>query len=130
MPLLEDLDDLIVDALRDVPHPMHQTVEQALALIDRLKPKRAWFTHIAHDLGHEATNERLRKAGYPQVQLAYDGLQLEVETQSPAVEKAVRALAVHVPVPPGRIVGILFGGGLEGEIWSERPWERDRDWEF
>jgi phosphoribosyl 1,2-cyclic phosphate phosphodiesterase len=101
VPLLEDLDDLIVDALRDVPHPMHQTVEQALALIDRLKPKRAWFTHIAHDLGHEATNERLRKAGYPQVQLGYDGLQLQVETQAPAVEKAVRALAVHVPVPPG-----------------------------
>src|ERR1700730_4480240 len=101
LPLLEDLDDLIVDALRDVPHPMHQTVEQALALIDRWKPKRAWVTHIAHDLGHEATNERLRKAGYPQVQLAYDGLQLEVETQSTAVERAMRALAVHVPVPPG-----------------------------
>src|SRR3984893_5442786 len=101
LPLLEDLDDLIVDALRDVPHPMHQTVEQALALIDRWKPKRAWVTHIAHDLGHEATNERLRKAGYPQVQLAYDGLQLEVETQSPAVERAMRGLAVHVPVPPG-----------------------------
>jgi phosphoribosyl 1,2-cyclic phosphate phosphodiesterase len=101
VPLLEDLDDLIVDALRDIPHPMHQTVEQALALIDKLKPKRAWFTHIAHDLGHEATNERLRKAGYPHVQLAYDGLQLQVETHSPAVEKAVEALAVHVPVPPG-----------------------------
>src|SRR5271154_4965946 len=101
VPLLEDLDDLIVDALRDIPHPMHQTVEQALALIDRLKPKRAWFTHIAHDLGHEATNERLRKAGHPHVQLAYDGLELEVETHSPAVQKAVKALAVHVPVPPG-----------------------------
>ena len=76
--LLKGLDDLILDALRDVPHPMHMTVEQSLALIDRLKPKRAWFTHIAHDLGHAATNERLRKAGYPQVQLAYDGLTFEV----------------------------------------------------
>jgi phosphoribosyl 1,2-cyclic phosphate phosphodiesterase len=82
VPLLEDLDDLILDALRDVPHPMHQTVEQALALIDRLQPKRAWFTHIAHDLPHEATNERLRKAGYPQVQLAYDGLELEIEVEA------------------------------------------------
>lgn len=79
--LLEGLDDLILDALRDVPHPMHMTVEQSLALIDRLKPKRAWFTHIAHDLGHAATNERLRKAGYPQVQLAYDGLTFEVEEE-------------------------------------------------
>jgi len=83
--LLEGLDDLILDALRDVPHPMHMTVEQSLALIDRLKPKRAWFTHIAHDLPHAATNERLRKAGYPQVQLAYDGLTCEVETEA-AVE--------------------------------------------
>lgn len=84
--LLEGLDDLILDALRDVPHPMHMTVEQSLALIDKLKPKRAWFTHIAHELGHAATNERLRKAGYPQVQLAYDGLTFEVGTEAPAVE--------------------------------------------
>ena len=84
--LLEGLDDLILDALRDVPHPMHMTVEQSLALIDRLKPKRAWFTHIAHDLPHAATNERLRKAGYPQVQLAYDGLTFEVETEARAAE--------------------------------------------
>lgn len=103
VPLLEDLDDLILDALRDVPHPMHQTVEQALALIDRLKPKRAWFTHIAHDLPHEATNERLRKAGYPQVKLAYDGLELEVATESPAVERAVKALSVHVHIPTSGI---------------------------
>ena len=102
-PLLEDLDDLILDALRDVPHPMHQTVEQALALIDRLKPKRAWFTHIAHDLPHETTNERLRKAGYPHVQLAYDGLELEVGTESPAVERAAKALSVHVHIPTGGI---------------------------
>src|SRR6266852_884942 len=79
--LLEGLDDLILDALRDVPHPMHMTVEQSLALIDRLTTQRAWFTHIAHDLPHAATNERLRKAGYPQVQLAYDGLTFEVEAE-------------------------------------------------
>ena len=103
VPLLEDLDDLILDALRDIPHPMHQTVEQALALIDRLKPKRAWFTHIAHDLKHVETNERLRKAGYAHVQLAYDGLEFEVATDSPAVEKAARALAVQVHVPPGKL---------------------------
>src|SRR5258705_2960521 len=84
--LLEGLDDLILDALRDVPHPMHMTVEQSLALIDKLKPKRAWFTHIAHDLPHAATNERLRKLGYSNVKLAYDGLTFEVETEGPGVE--------------------------------------------
>lgn len=102
LPLLEDLDDLILDALRDVPHPMHQTVEQALALIDRIKPKRAWFTHIAHDLPHEATNERLRKAGYPHVQLAYDGLHLEVAASSSAAARAASALT-HVHIPSGGI---------------------------
>lgn len=101
VPLLEDLDDLILDALRDIPHPMHQTVEQALALIDRLAPKRAWFTHIAHDLPHDATNQRLRQAGYPHVNLAYDGLQFDVSVESPAVERAAEALAVQVHIPSG-----------------------------
>src|SRR2546429_9213734 len=78
MALLEGLDDLVLDALRDIPHPMHQTVQQALALIQRLQPRRAWFTHIAHDLPHAETNERLVRMGYPQVQLAYDGLEFEV----------------------------------------------------
>src|ERR1700730_1090 len=103
MTLLENLDDLIIDALRDMPHPMHQTVEQALALIDRLKPKRAWFTHIAHDLPHAATNERLRKAGYSHVELAYDGLRLDVATESPAVERAAEALAVQVHIHTGKM---------------------------
>lgn len=78
LPLLAGLDELILDALRDIPHPMHQTVDQALAIVKKLRPKRAWFTHIAHDLGHAETNERLRALGYANVQLAYDNLELEV----------------------------------------------------
>ncbi len=76
--LLADLDDLIIDALRDEPHPMHQTVDQALTLIRELKPRRAWFTHIAHELPHAETVTRLMDAGYPDVSLAYDGLRFEV----------------------------------------------------
>jgi phosphoribosyl 1,2-cyclic phosphate phosphodiesterase len=73
-PLLLGLDHFILDALRDVPHPMHSTVQQSLALVEELKPAHAWFTHICHDLGHAETNARL-----PQnVRLAYDGLTLEV----------------------------------------------------
>jgi riboflavin kinase/FMN adenylyltransferase len=83
--LLEDLDDLVLDALRDTPHPMHQTVEQALALIERLKPRRAWFTHIAHDLPHAETNDRLRKLGLRHVQLAYDGLEFDVRVDAVSV---------------------------------------------
>jgi phosphoribosyl 1,2-cyclic phosphate phosphodiesterase len=101
--LLEDLDELILDALRDIPHPMHQTVEQALALIDRLKPRRAWFTHIAHDLSHAETSERLRKLGLHHVQLAYDGLQFEVrvdESAPASVSRARRAAAASARSEP------------------------------
>jgi phosphoribosyl 1,2-cyclic phosphate phosphodiesterase len=72
--LLGGLDDFILDALRYAPHPTHSNVEQSLALVEELKPKRAWFTHICHDLGHEAANAKLPK----NVRLAYDGLQFEV----------------------------------------------------
>jgi phosphoribosyl 1,2-cyclic phosphate phosphodiesterase len=72
--LLRGLDDFILDALRYVPHPMHSNVEQSLALVEQLRPKRAWFTHICHDLGHAQTNARLPG----NVRLAYDGLQFEV----------------------------------------------------
>jgi phosphoribosyl 1,2-cyclic phosphate phosphodiesterase len=77
--LLHGLDDFILDALRDTPHPMHSTVEQSLALVDELRPRRAWFTHIAHELPHAETNARLaRHPGPSQVRLAYDGLSFEV----------------------------------------------------
>jgi phosphoribosyl 1,2-cyclic phosphate phosphodiesterase len=86
--LLNNLDELIIDALRDIPHPMHQTVDQALALIKKLNPRRAWFTHIAHDLSHAETNERLRNLGYLNVQLAYDGLEIEVKVGESAAQHA------------------------------------------
>jgi phosphoribosyl 1,2-cyclic phosphate phosphodiesterase len=73
--LLRNLDHFILDALRHRPHPMHSTVEQSLALVTELKPAHAWFTHICHDLGHAETNAKLPEG----VQLAYDGLQLEVQ---------------------------------------------------
>ncbi len=73
-PLLAGVEVLVVDALRDRPHPTHFTVADALSVVDRLRPRETWFTHICHDLAHEATNARL-PAG---VRLAYDGLVLEV----------------------------------------------------
>jgi phosphoribosyl 1,2-cyclic phosphate phosphodiesterase len=96
--LLEGLDELIIDALRDMPHPMHQTVEQALLLVQKIKPKRAWFTHIAHDLSHAETNDRLRKLGFLNVHLAYDGLQLEVAVERHDPHFAARAVTIPPPV--------------------------------
>lgn len=73
--LLRGLDHFVLDALRYVPHPMHSTVDQSLKLVEELKPKHAWFTHICHDLSHAQTNARLPE----NVRLAYDGLTFEVE---------------------------------------------------
>ena len=72
---LGDLDILFLDALRHRPHPTHSNVENSLKLVERLRPQRAFFTHVSHDLGHAETN-----ASLPQhVKLAHDGLQLEFE---------------------------------------------------
>ena len=73
IPLLEGLDTLILDGLRPKPHPTHLSLSQAVAMVERLKPRRAFFTHISHELSHQATNSILPS----HVQLAYDGLRLE-----------------------------------------------------
>lgn len=72
---LEGLDILFLDALRHHPHPTHSSVSQSLEIVERLKPKRAFFTHISHDLPHEETNASLPS----NVRLSHDGLKLEFE---------------------------------------------------
>ena len=72
--LLEGLDHLVLSALRHKPHPSHATVEQALGWARRIGAKNTWLTHIAHELGHAATNRTL-PAG---VRLAYDGQTIPV----------------------------------------------------
>ncbi len=71
---LEGLEVLFLDALRHKPHPTHSTVERSRGYVERLRPKRAFFTHICHDLGHARTEELLP----PHIRLAYDGLEIEV----------------------------------------------------
>ncbi len=72
--LVEDVDVLVIDALRDKPHPTHFSVAEALEVIARVQPRRAYMTHMSHDLGHAATSARLPGG----VELAYDGLVLDV----------------------------------------------------
>jgi phosphoribosyl 1,2-cyclic phosphate phosphodiesterase len=72
---LQNLDILFLDALRHHPHPTHSTVKNSLALVDQLQPKRAFFTHISHDLAHDETNAALPA----HVRLAHDGLKLEFD---------------------------------------------------
>jgi phosphoribosyl 1,2-cyclic phosphate phosphodiesterase len=72
--LLDGLDCLVLDALRHRPHPTHFTVAQASVVARRIGAARTFFTHISHDLGHEATCAALP----PGMALAYDGLTLAI----------------------------------------------------
>jgi phosphoribosyl 1,2-cyclic phosphate phosphodiesterase len=73
--LLGDLDLWIIDALRDRPHPSHLSLEQALAWIARLKPKRAILTNMHADLDYAAL-----KASLPgNVEPAYDGMRVTLD---------------------------------------------------
>jgi phosphoribosyl 1,2-cyclic phosphate phosphodiesterase len=72
MDLLQGLDMLVLDALRRRPHPTHMSLDEAVEAARQLAPRRTLFTHIAHDLEHEATNAALP----PTMQLAYDGLEV------------------------------------------------------
>lgn len=75
IPLLQDLDVLILDALRHDPHPSHSHLERSIAFVEQLKPRRAFFTHMGHDLDHVTTEATLP----PHIRLAYDGLQIKFE---------------------------------------------------
>lgn len=68
--LLEGVEVLVLSALRHKPHPSHATLEQSLAWAKRIGARQTWFTHIAHDLGHEGTNRSLPES----FRLAHDGL--------------------------------------------------------
>jgi phosphoribosyl 1,2-cyclic phosphate phosphodiesterase len=78
-PLLEGVRVLVLNALRDRPHPTHFNLAQALDVVARVRPERALLTHICHDLPHAATSKRLP----PGVEIAHDGLVIGIEgTQS------------------------------------------------
>lgn len=69
---LQGLDVLILDALRPEKHVTHLSLSQAIDMVEELGAKRAYFTHMSHDLEHEATC-----AGLPDhINLAYDGLHI------------------------------------------------------
>jgi len=71
---LRGLDVLFLDALRYKPHPTHSTVDRSIRTAEQLAPRRTYFTHICHDLGHERAESLLP----PHIRLAYDGLEILV----------------------------------------------------
>ena len=70
--MLGNLDVLVLDAVRFRPHPTHFSLEEAIEVVEILKPKRAFFTHICHDLDHDTVNAMLPE----NIRLAYDGLRV------------------------------------------------------
>jgi phosphoribosyl 1,2-cyclic phosphate phosphodiesterase len=75
MERLYNLEVLFLDALRYKPHPTHTTLHQAIRYVEELSPKRAFFTHLSHDLPHDHTESMLPD----NIRLAYDGLRVTVE---------------------------------------------------
>ena len=73
--LLAGLDVLVLDALRLRPHPTHFNLDQAIEAAGRIGARRTFFTHIAHELPHAATNDRLPKG----MALGYDGQVIDCE---------------------------------------------------
>lgn len=71
---LQDLDLLIINALRHTTHISHQTLSSALSVIERLSPQRAYLIHMSHDMGlHEEVSKQLPDNTH----FAYDGLVLD-----------------------------------------------------
>lgn len=69
---LKGVENLVVSALRSSPSPLHFSVDEAIAFTDRVGAKRAWLTHIAHELEHDSASAKLPD----HVRIAYDGLEV------------------------------------------------------
>jgi len=72
---LKGLDVLILNALRKSKHISHYSLEEAIALVEELQPKKAYFTHISHLMGKHADFDSILQDN---ISFAYDGLQIEI----------------------------------------------------
>ena len=74
MPLLEDLDLLLIDCLRVTEHPTHINIEQSLDYIGQIKAKQSVLIHMAHELEYEALTKMLPS----NVAVGYDGMSIQI----------------------------------------------------
>lgn len=76
MPLLQDLDILVLDALRHEQHIAHLSLDEAVQLANRIGARQTFFTHFSHDIGkHKIVSLILQENQF----LAYDGLTLQLD---------------------------------------------------
>lgn len=70
---LRGVDILVLNALRERPHPTHLSISEAVAIIENIGPRRAFLTHLSHEIGHVAASALLPDG----IEIAYDGLTVE-----------------------------------------------------
>ena len=70
-----NLDTLVLNALRFEPHPTHLNIDEAIQIINKIKPNKTYLTHISHNMGfHDEVSKKLPENVY----LSYDGLEIDV----------------------------------------------------
>ena len=74
MSLIHNVDVLVVDSLRPLPHPTHFSLAEALAAIDQVEPGEAWLTHLGHENEHADLDGSLPSG----VRVAWDGLRIDL----------------------------------------------------
>mgnify|MGYP001482864738 FL=1 len=77
MELLYGVKVLVLGALRFRKHTTHMTIDEAIAVIQRLRPAKAFLTHLSHDVEYNSTQAILPEGIY----LAYDGLKVDLEEE-------------------------------------------------
>jgi len=73
--LLQGVEVVVIDALRERYHPSHANLQEATAWVNKIGAHRAWFTHMSHEILHEEVEAALP----PHIRLAYDGLTIPFE---------------------------------------------------
>ena len=74
MALIREVDVLVIDALRSVPHPTHFSLGEALEAVAESGAKEAWLTHLTHEFDAETLEARLPE----NVHVAWDGLRISL----------------------------------------------------